>query len=132
MVRKMDNLKLKAFLFNDKEVTNNWLIKISNKTGFTAELETDTHYGSLCYENSPCYVSFTINRSIKQIILWPHLLAANREILKHSNDERLSGNMTTDEFVDFCLRIKQIFKQQKVNAKLKEMRKDFRNDSRRI
>jgi len=45
--------------------------------------------------------------------------------LNHANDERLTGNMTTDEFVDFCLRIKQIFKQQKVNAKLKEMRKDF-------
>lgn len=128
----MDNLKLKAFLFKDKEVTNDWLIKISNKTGFTVELENDTHYGCLSYENGPCDVSFTINRSIKQIILWPHLLEANREILKHSSDERLTGNMTTDEFVDFCLKIKQIFKQQKVNAKLKEMRKDFRNDSRRI
>ena len=117
--------KLKYFLFVDAVGTNAWLNEVAKKTGFEAETETSNDYGSLYYESSPCDIRFIINRRNKQVVLWPHLLEPNKEILNHANDERLIGNMTTDEFVAFCLRIKQIFKQQKVNAKLREMKKDF-------
>ena len=117
--------KLKSFLFVDAVGTNAWINEVAKKTGFEAETETPNDYGGLYYESSPCDIRFIINRRNKQVVLWPHLLEPNKEILNHANDERLIGNMTTDEFVEFCLRIKQIFKQQKVNAKLKEMRKDF-------
>ena len=117
--------KLKSFLFVDAVSTNAWLNEIAEKTGFEAETETFKDYGGLYYESSPCDIRFIINRRNKQVVLWPHLLEPNKEILNHANDERLIGNMTTDEFVAFCLRIKEIFKQQKINAKLKEMRKDF-------
>lgn len=117
--------KLKSFLFVDAVGTNAWINEVAKKTGFEAETETFKDYGGLYYESSPCDIRFIINRRNKQVVLWPHMLEPNKEILNHANDERLIGNMTTDEFVAFCLRIKQIFKQQKVNAKLKEMRKDF-------
>ena len=117
--------KLKNFLFVDAVGTNAWLNEVAKKTGFEAEEEIDSGWGGLYYESSPCYIRFIINRRNKQVILWPHLLEPNKEILNHANDERLTGNMTTDEFVEFCLRIKQIFKQQNVRAKLKEMKKDF-------
>lgn len=117
--------KLKSFLFVDAAGTNAWINEVAKKTGFEAEEEMYDGWGSLYYESSPCDIRFIINRREKQVILWPHLLEPSREILNHANDERLTGNMTTDEFVDFCLRIKEIFKKQKVNAKLKQMRKDF-------
>ena len=117
--------KLKSFLFVDAVSTNAWLNEVAKKTGFEAETETFKDYGGLYYESSPCDIRFIINRRNKQVVLWPHMLEPNKEILNHANDERLIGNMTTDEFIEFCLRIKQIFKQQKVNAKLREMKKDF-------
>lgn len=117
--------KLKSFLFVDAVGTNAWINEVAKKTGFEAEEETKNDYGGLYYESGPCDIRFIINRNTQQVVIWPHLLEPSREILNHANDERLTGNMTTDEFVDFCLRIKQIFKQQKVNKKLKEMRKDF-------
>ena len=112
-------------MFVDAVSTNAWLNEVAKKTGFEAETETFKDYGGLYYESSPCDIRFIINRRNKQVVLWPHMLEPNKEILNHANDERLIGNMTTDEFVEFCLRIKQIFKQQKVNAKLREMKKDF-------
>ena len=118
--------KLKSFLFVDMVGTNAWINEVAKKTGFVAEEETPHGcYGGLSYENGPCDISFIINRRNKQVVLWPHLLEPNKKILNCANDERLIGNMTTDEFVEFCLEIKQIFKQQKVKAKLKEMKKDF-------
>ena len=117
--------KLKSFLFVDAVGTNAWINEVAKKTGFEAETETPNDYGGLYYESSPCDIRFIINRRNKQIVLWPHMLEPNKKILNCVNDERLIGNMTSDEFVEFCLEIKQIFKQQKVNAKLKEMRKDF-------
>ena len=117
--------KLKSFLFVDAVGTNAWINEVANKTGFEAEEEMGSCFGGLSYESGPCSISFIINRRNKQVILWPHLLEPNKEILNHANDDRLTGNMTTDEFVEFCLRIKQIFKQQNVRAKLKEMKKDF-------
>lgn len=119
--------KLKSFLFVDMVGTNAWINEVAKKTGFEDEEEIEGGWGSLYYEDDLCDIRFTINRREKQVVIWPYLqlLEPNREILNHANDERLTGNMTTDEFVDFCLRIKEIFKQQKVNKKLKEMRKDF-------
>ena len=117
--------KLKSFLFVDMAGTNAWINEVAKKTGFEAEEEIEGGWGSLYYEDDLCDIRFIINRREKQVILWPHLLEPNREILNHANDERLTGNMTTAEFVDFCMRIKEIFKKQKLNKKLKEMRKDF-------
>lgn len=117
--------KLKSFLFVDMVGTNAWINEVAKKTGFEAEEEIEGGWGSLYYEDDLCDIRFIINRREKQVILWPHLLEPNKEILNHANDERLTGNMTTAEFVDFCMRIKEIFKKQKVNKKLKEMKKDF-------
>jgi len=117
--------KLKSFLFVNPVGTNAWINEVAKKTGFEAEEETKNDYGGLYYEDDLCDIRFIINRNTQQVVIWPHLLEPSREILNHANDERLTGNMTTDEFVDFCLRIKEIFKKQKVNKKLKEMRKDF-------
>lgn len=122
----MAEQKLKEFLFTNIVAANDWINDVMNKTGFEAELENDTSYGSLCYEDGPCDIRFVINRSKREIVVWPHMLEPNREILNHANDERLTSNMTTDEFVEFCFRIKQTFKKQIINKKLKEMKKDFK------
>ena len=117
--------KLKKFLFVNPVGTNAWINEVAKKTGFEAETETPNDYGGLYYENSPCDIRFIVNSLTKEVVIWPHLLEPDQEILKYTNNAQLIVNMTTDEFVELCMKIKQIFKQQKVNAKLKEMRKDF-------
>jgi hypothetical protein len=117
--------KLKSFLFVNPVGTNAWLNEVAKKTGFQINTESPYHYGDLFYEDGTCDIRLIINTINKEVVIWPHLLEPDKEILKYTNESQLIGNMTTDEFVELCLKIKQIFKQQNVKAKLKEMRKDF-------